>query len=169
MMTLIVIILALCAIGLFYTAARSRKKRAAQNIRPIDMKAFRAITSRDDENFLRRRLPRSEFSRLKRKRIRVTTLYVKRMSNNAAIVMRIGEMARTSANPDVVQVAAQISETASQIRLQCIVAFVKLALEFAVPSLQLNPAMLEPSYQALRDNIARLGRLQNAAPLAAAI
>jgi hypothetical protein len=42
-------------------------------------------------------------------------------------------------------------------------------LEFAVPSLQLNPAMLEPSYQALRDNIARLGRLQNTAPLAAAI
>jgi hypothetical protein len=35
--------------------------------------------------------------------------------------------------------------------------------------LQLNPAMLEPSYQALRHNIARLGRLQNAAPLAAAI
>jgi LPS O-antigen subunit length determinant protein (WzzB/FepE family) len=169
MMTLIIILLALCAIGLFYTAARSRKKRATQHIRPIDMKAFRAITSRDDEIFLRRRLPRSEFSRLKRKRIHVTALYVKRMANNAAIVMRMGEMARTSANPDVAHLAAQISETASQIRIQCIVAFVKLSIEFAVPSLQLNPAMLEPSYQALRENIARLGRLQNAAPLTAAI
>jgi hypothetical protein len=169
MMTLIVILLALCAMGLFYTAARSRKKRATQHIRPIDMKAFHAITSRDDEIFLRRRLPRSEFSLLKRKRIRVTALYVKRMSNNAAIVMRMGEMSRTSANPDVAHLAAQISDTASQIRIQCIVAFVKLSIEFAVPSLQLNPAMLEPSYQALRHNIARLGRLQNAAPLAAAI
>jgi hypothetical protein len=169
MMTLIVIILALCAIGLFYTAASSRKKRARQNIRPIDMKAFRAITNRDDEIFLRRRLLHSEFSRLKRRRIRVTMLYVKRMANNAAVVMRMGEMARTSANPDVAQLAAQISETASQIRLQCIVAFAKLSIEFAVPSLQLNPAMLEPSYQALRDNIARLGQLQNSAPHAAAI
>jgi len=169
MMTLIVIILALCAIGLFYTAARSRNKQARQNIRPIDMKAFRAITDRSDEIFLRRRLPRSEFSRLKRKRIHVTALYVKRMANNAAIVMRMGEMARTSANPDVAQLAAQISETASQIRLQCIIAFAKLSVEFAVPSLQLNPATLEPSYQALRENIATLGRLQNAAPLAAAI
>ena len=169
MMTLIVIILAMCAIGLFYTAASSRKKRARQNIRPIDMKAFRAITDRNDEVFLRRRLPHSEFSRLKRRRIRVTMLYVKRMANNAAVVMRIGEMARTSANPDVARLAAQISETASQIRLQCIVAFAKLSIEFAVPSLQLNPAMLEPSYQALRDNIARLGQLQNAAPLSAAI
>jgi hypothetical protein len=78
-------------------------------------------------------------------------------------------MSRTSANPDVAHLAAQISDTASQIRLQCIVAFVKLSIEFAIPSLQLNPAMLEPSYQALRDNIARLGRLQNTAPLAAAI
>ncbi len=169
MMTLIVIILALCAIGLFFTALRSRKKQARQNLRPIDMKAFRAITSRNDEVFLRRRLPHSEFSRLKRRRIRVTMLYVKRMANNAAVVMRIGEMARTSANPDVARLAAQISETASQIRLQCIVAFAKLSIEFAVPSLQLNPAMLEPSYQALRDNIARLGQLQNAAPLSAAI
>ena len=169
MMTLIVILLALCAIGLFYTAARSRNKQARQNIRPIDMKAFRTLTDRSDEIFLRRRLPHSEFSRLKRRRIRVTALYVKRMANNAAIVMRIGEMARTSANPDVALVAAQISETASQIRLQCIIAFAKLSIEFAVPSLQLNPAALEPSYQALRDNIAMLGRLQNAAPLPAAM
>ena len=34
---------------------------------------------------------------------------------------------------------------------------------------RLNPATLEPSYQALRENIARLGQLQNSAPLAAAI
>jgi len=169
MMTLIVIVLALCAIGLFYTAVRSRKKRATQKIRPFDMQAFRAITSRNDEVFLRARLPHSEFYRLKRRRIRVTHLYVKRMANNAAVVMRMGEMARTSSNPDVVRLAAQVSETASQIRLQCIVAFAKLSLEFAVPSLQLNPATLEPSYQAMRDSIARLGQLQNTAPLQAAI
>jgi hypothetical protein len=84
-------------------------------------------------------------------------------------VMRIGDMARTSANPDVALVAAQMSETASHIRLQCIVAFAKLSIDFAVPSLQLNPATLEPSYQALRDNFARLGQLQNSAPIAAAI
>lgn len=169
MMTLIVIVLALCAIGLFYTAVRSRKKRATQKIRPIDMKAFRAITSRNDEMFLRNRLPHSEFSRLKRRRIGVTFLYVKRMANNAAVVIRIGEMARTSANPDVVRLAAQVSETASQIRLQCILAFAKLSIEFAVPSLQLNPATLEPGYQAMRENIARLGQLQNAGPVAVAI
>ena len=169
MMTLMVIVLALCAIGLFYTAARSRSKQARQNIRPLDMKAFRTLTDRSDELFLRRRLAHSEFSRLKRRRIRVTALYVKRMANNAAIVMRMAEMARTSANPDVARVAAQVSETASQIRLQCILAFAKLSLEFAVPSLQLNPATLEPNYQALRENITRLGQLQNAAPLPAAM
>jgi hypothetical protein len=169
MMTLIVILLALGAIGLFYTAARSRKKRATQKIRPFDMKAFQAITSRNDEIFLRERLPHSEFARLKRRRIHVTNLYVRRMANNAAVVMRMGEMARSSSNPDVVRLAAQVSETASQIRLQCIVAFAKLSLEFAVPSLQLNPATLEPGYQAMRDSIARLGQLQNAAPVAVAI
>jgi hypothetical protein len=47
----------------------------------------------------------------------------------------------------------------------------KLVLEYAMPSLQLTPAMLVPKYQSLRENVRRLGALQtqNPAPLAMAI
>lgn len=171
MITLIVIALALGALALFYVAVRGRKKRSRQTVRPVDLKAFRTLMDREDEVFLKQRLPRSRFARLKRQRVAVTMRYVARIANNASLVMGVGEAARTSPDPEVAQTAAQITELASQLRLQCLLALAKLSLEFAVPALQLTPAVLAPEYQKLRENLAHLSKLQtpNAAPLPVAI
>lgn len=171
MITMIVIALALGALVLFYFAVRNRRKQSIQSIRAVDLKAFRTLMERDDEFFLRERLPLSRFRRLKRQRIRVTMGYVGRIAGNAAVVMRMGEEARLSPDPEVAQSAAQVTELATQIRIQCLVAFAKLSAEFALPSLQLTPAALAPAYQALRENVMRLGSLElrGAAPAALAI
>jgi len=171
MMTVIVIALALCAVVLFYLAVRSRRKQAGLSIRPVDLKAFRTLMDRDDELFLRGKLPRGKFFRIKRQRIRVTLRYVSRIGANASAVMRMSEASRLSPMPEVATAAAQVMELATQIRLQCILAITKLALEYAIPSLQFTPAMLVPKYQTLRDNWSRLGDLQvqNRIPLASAI
>ena len=171
MITVIVVALALCAVVLFYIAVRSRRKQAGLSIRPVDLKAFRTLIDRDDEFFLRSRLPRGKFLRLKRQRIRVMLLYVARIASNASAVLRMTEASRLSPTPEVATAAAQVMELATQIRLQCLVAMSKLCLEYAVPSLQFTPAMLVLKYQSLRDNWSRLGnlQLQNRAPLANAI
>ena len=171
MTTMIVIALALGALALFYGAVRNRRKQSVQPIRPVDLKAFRSLTERDDEVFLRNRLPRSRFCRLKRQRIRVTMGYVGRIAGNASLVMRLGEEARLSPDPEVARAAAQVLELATQIRMQCLVAWAKLSAEFALPSLQLTPAALAPTYQTLRENVMRLGSLEvhSAAPAAVAI
>lgn len=171
MITLIVIALALCAIGLFYMAVRGRTKGARQAVRPVDLKAFRTLMDREDEIFLKERLPRSRFAHLKRQRVSVTMRYVGRIANNASIVMRMGEAARFNPDPEVAKTAAQIIELASQLRLQCLVALGKLSLEFTLPSLQLKPAVLAPEYQKLRENVSRLGALQKqeVAPVPVAI
>lgn len=171
MITFLIIAFALSALLLLYVAVRSRRKTARRRIQPVDLKAFRTLTDRGDELFLRERLPGSRFRRLKRQRIGVTVRYVSRIAGNAAAVMRLGEAARLSPETEVAQAAVQVMEMAAQIRLQCIKAYAKLSLEFAVPSLQLTPAVLAPQYQTLRENVARLGRLQTAGatPLPAAI
>ncbi len=171
MITYIVIALALSAVLLFYVAVRSRRRTAARRVRPVDLKAFRTLTDREDEFFLRDRLPRSRFHKLKRQRIGVALRYVNRIANNASAVMRLGDAARLNPDPEVAQAAAHVMDMAAQIRLQCLLAYAKLSVEFAVPSMQLTPAILAPQYQALRENVARLGRLQmpGAAPLPAAI
>jgi hypothetical protein len=171
MITVIVIALALCAIVLFYMAVRSRRKQAGQSIRPVDLQAFRTLMDRDDEAFLREKLPRGRFFQIKRQRIRVTFRYVARISANASAVLHMGEAARASATPEVADTAARVMELAAQIRLQCLLAMGKLSLEYLMPSLQLTPGMLVPKYQSLRDTVSRLGDLQaqNFVPVANAI
>jgi len=171
MITMIVIALAVGALALFYVAVRNRRKQSRQSIQPVDLQALRTLTERDDEFFLRERLSNSRFRRLKRQRVLVTMSYVGRIAANAAVVMRLGQEARLSPDPEVVRAAAQVLEMATQIRIQCLLAFAKLSAEFALPSLQLTPAVLAPAYQNLRENVIRLGTLAQPemAPAAVAI
>jgi hypothetical protein len=171
MITMIVIALALGALALFYLAVRNRREQSVQPVRPVDLKAFRTLTERDDEFFLRERLPGSRFRRLKRQRIRVTMGYIGRIAGNASVVMRLGEEARLSSVPEVARTAVQVMELATHIRMQCLLALAKLSAEYVLPSLQLTPAMLAPTYQTLRENVMRLGtlELQAVAPAAVAI
>jgi hypothetical protein len=171
MITVIVIVLALCAVVLFYMAARNRRKQAVQSLRPVDLAAFHTLLDRDDEHFIKEKLPRSKFVRLKRHRILVTVRYVARIASNASTVLHESEDARLSPTPEVAATAEQVMELAAQIRIQCLLAMFKLSLEYALPSLQLTPAMLVPTYQTFRENVRRLGDLQtqNAIPLANAI
>src|SRR5262249_52599166 len=126
---------------------------------------------REDEEFLRNKLPRGRFTRLKRRRILVTFRYVGRISANSGVVMRLGESARFHPDPAVAQTAVQISELAAQIRLQCLIAFAKLSAAFAMPSLQLTRARRVPKYQTWRESVIRLGavEMKNVAPPAVAI
>ena len=171
MIIAIIITVALCAVVVFYMAVRSRMSQSENGFRNVDLNAFRVLMDRDDERFMKKNLPRSRFSHLKRQRIRVMMRYVARIASNASAVVHIGEAARTNAAPEVAQAAAQVMELATQIRLQCLVALAKLSVEYAVPVLQLTPAVLAPKYQSLRDNLRILGDLQtqNAGPLPAAI
>lgn len=169
--TVLVIALALCAVVLLYTAVRSRRKQAGQHVRAVDLNAFRTLMDRDDELFMKEKLPRSKFRQLKRQRIRVIVRYVGRIAGNASAVLHMGEAARVSPTPEVAQTAAQVTELAGQIRVQCLVAMMKLSLEYVMPSLQLTPAMLVPKYLILRENVKRLSSLQpqTPVPLATAI
>ena len=170
MITVIVIALALCAVMLFYMAVRSRRTQT-EAFRTVDLNALRTLMDRDDELFLRQSLSRRKFAQLKRQRIRVIMRYVGRIASNASAVMHVGEAARSNSVPEVAQAAAQVTELATQIRLQCLLALTKLSVEYAMPSLQLTPAMLVPKYQSLRENLRVLGDLQtqNMVPLATAI
>lgn len=169
---ILTIVLALLALTFFYLGVRSRRKQAATRpVRQLDLSAFHTLMDRDDEAFLRERLSRREFFQLKRLRIRVTWKYVRRISDNSAVVLRLAGMTRQDPDPKVVEAAVQVADLAAHIRLQCLVAFVKLAMEFAFPSAQLTQAVLAPKYESLRQNLSRLGSLhpQDVAPLASAI
>src|SRR5262249_56351802 len=123
MITMIVIALALGALALLYSTARSLHKASSKRIRPVDVTALRTLMDREDEEFLRNKLPRGRFTRLKRRRILVTFRYVGRISANTAAVMRLGDSARFHPDPAVAQTPVPISDLAPRIRLPSLSAF----------------------------------------------
>jgi hypothetical protein len=160
MTAIFVVALALLTFTLFFLALRSRRKHAAlRGIQPLDLSAFHTLMDREDERFLRRRLSRSQFSHLKRARIGVTWSYLSRISDNSAAVLRMAGMARQDADPGVAEAASQVADLATQIRMQCMLAFTKLAAEYMFPSLQLTPAMVAATYESLQQNLSRLNAL----------
>lgn len=162
MITFVVFAIALTAAMLFYAAVQTRRRASARGVVPVDLQAFAVLNDRADELFLREKLPPARFRQIKRQRIKVTLAYVRRISGNAAAVLQLSEAARHSDDPKVVEAAIHIVEMAGQMRMLCMQAWLKLAVEFAVPSLQLTPAVLETQYQTLRENVAKLGNLQSA-------
>jgi hypothetical protein len=153
-----VVALVVCAVVVLFVAVRSRSNHAT--IQPLDVAALRTLTDRDDELFLRETLASKKFVRLKRQRICLTMKYVDVVAGNSAAVLRLGEAGRMSEDPEVAQASARVADLATQIRVQCWIAYAKLSMEFAFPSFQLTPAMLVPKYQSLRENVLRLSTLQ---------
>jgi chromosome condensin MukBEF complex kleisin-like MukF subunit len=169
MTTFLVIALACLAVTLFYVAVRSRSRQS--KVHHLDLLAFHNLNDRQDELFLRDRVSRKEFYRLKRIRIGVTWKYVRRIADNSAAVLRMAGSTRQDPDPQVIEAVAQITELATHIRVQCLIAFAKLTVEYIFPSVQLTPATLATQYESLRENVVRLGSLhpQEVASVAAAI
>ena len=93
--------------------ANLRRRVANRSVRPFDLSAFHALMERDDETFLREKLSRAEFFRLKRLRIRVMWKYVRCIANNAVTVKRAAASARYHPDVNILQ-AAKRAQIASQ-------------------------------------------------------
>lgn len=170
MTAIFVVVLALLTFTLFFIALRARRKHVAERgMQPLDLSAFSTLIDRQDEDFLRERMPRGQFFHLKRLRISVTWKYVNRISDNSAAVLRMVSITSQDADSSVAEAAAQVANLATQIRAQCLLAFAKLAVEFVFPSVQLSPAVLAPKYESLQQNLSRFKALNmGATPLVSA-
>jgi len=166
MTAIFVISLALLTFTLFFLTFRNRRRHAAERgLLPLDLGAFHTLMDREDERFLRLNLSHSQFTHMKRRRIGVTWKYVNRISDNSAAVLRMAGAERQNADPNVAEAAAHVADLATRIRMQCLLAFVKLAVEYAVPAAQLSPAKLAPTYESLQQNLSILRSLSPNTPL----
>ena len=119
---------------------RRRLRRRAENlsVRPLDLDAFQAVMEREDETFLREKLSGAELFRLKRRRIRVTWKYLRRIAHNAVTVRRFLASSRYDSNVNVAQTAKKAAGLAWRVHAKCLLAFAKLSLEYMFPAIRLR-------------------------------
>jgi hypothetical protein len=168
--TLIVVTFAVLALVsiLAYAFRGMWSRKTGSAVRPVDLRVIRVLTDREDETFLREKVSATKFKALKRQRVAVTMKYVDNIALHVTEIQVTQQRACDSKDHAEAHEAMQIMDLAAETHKQCMVAKLKLTLEYIFPSLQLAPVQLVPRYQAFRESVNRLNAIQAQRPMLAA-
>ena len=128
--------------------------------RPVDIDAFRNLIDPAEEDFLRENLPASEFRAIQRERLRAAVDYVNCAAHNAAILVGLGEAARHSSDPRIVEAGQQLLDSALRLRLYSLLSIIGLYLGIVLPGAHLSAGRLVDNYQHLSSLAGQLAFLQ---------
>ena len=163
---LVVTVLALCAVLFLYFLARGEaaKVNVLEDLggrsEPVDIEAFRNLIDSEQDAYLRSQLAPGDFRRIQRLRAWAAIEYVERIARNAAVLLRLGEAARKSANPEVALAAQDIVNSALRVRIFALLALAKLYAQLALPGMGSSAADIFQRYEQLTYAASSLARLQ---------
>jgi hypothetical protein len=130
-------------------------------IRPVDVEAFRNLIDPGEEAFLRENLSAAEFRAIQRERLRAAVEYIACAAHNAAILVRVGELARRSPNPSIAEAGEKLLDSAIRLRLYAVQATAKLYLGIVFPAVRISAVGLPENYERMTRQVFLLGRLQS--------
>jgi hypothetical protein len=168
-LAIILVVAAAVALGIILRLAVTGSLQARGNsglvatVRPIDVEAFRNLINPAEDDYLRRRLPPTQFRLVRRERLRAMAAYVQVAANNAAVLVRIGQAALASADPRVLGAAQQVVNDALLLRRNTTVALARIYLALAWPNSGFAAVRVVDRYEQLSGAAMLLGRLQNPA------
>jgi len=161
----ILIFAALLSLAVLFRAARGRSLPLSpstdirEQIRSVDLEAFRNLMSPDDDEFLRTNLSRRQFRSVQRARFLAAVQYVNCVAGNAAVLLRLGESARSSSDAAVVAAGQELVDAALRLRLYSLMVVIKLYAGAVMPGVKLSPAAIADRYQHMSGLVGRLSRM----------
>lgn len=168
-MTLLVVLIIFAAtvLGVLFLWMRSRRHAAfdeteiGARINAFDLEAFRNLVDPEEEQYLRENLPAGDFRTLQRERLKAALDYVGALSENGALLLQLGQAAKTSSDPRVAEAGQHIVDNAVRLRLYALRVRTKLYAKIAFPSAKLEPTEVLTQYQEASNWAALLKRLQH--------
>jgi hypothetical protein len=164
-LAILLVVAAVLALIVVLGAAVSRSlqvsRGGAETIRPIDTEAFRNLTNPAEDDYLRRRLPAAQFRVVRRERLRAMAAYVQIAGTNATVLVRMGEAALDSGDPQVSSAALRLVNDALLLRRNTTVAMARIYLALAWPNSGFAAVRVADRYEQLSGAAMLLGRLQN--------
>jgi hypothetical protein len=168
--TFLFVAFALLALFLVFRFAKGRRFSALSvtdhkiQIRTVDVRAFRNLVDPVEEAYLRQNLSRSEFAAIHRERLRAAIIYIASAAHNAAVLMRVGEAARRSPEPRIIEAGEKLVESAIRLRLFAFRATAKLYIGILLPHVPVSAQSLAESYERMTGLGFALNRLQTSNP-----
>jgi hypothetical protein len=143
------------------TRARFGHADLSQQVRAVDLEAFRNLTDPAEERYLREHLPAANFREIQRKRLRAAIEYVVGVYHNAGILLSVGQAARQNPDPLIAEAARNLVDEALRLRLSSVHSIARLWVRFVFPDAVFQPSAIVDRYQRITEGAVRLGRLQN--------
>ena len=168
-LAVILVIVAALALSIILAVAASRGLQIgtdaslAQEIRPVDVEAFRNLVNPADDEFLRRRLAPARFRMVRRARLRAMAAYVAEAHRNADLLVHIGQAALASPDASARDAAQRLVNDALLLRRNAALALIRIYVALAWPNSGLAAARILQGYEQLNGSAMLLGRLQNPA------
>lgn len=168
-LAIVLVAVAVVALGVILRLAVTQSLQTKGNstlaatIRPIDMEAFRNLTNPAEDDYLRLRLPPTEFRHVRRERLRAMAAYIQIAATNATVLVRAGEAALAGGDPRIVEAARQLVADALLLRRNTTVALARIYLALAWPSSEFAAVRVVDRYEQVSGTAMLLGRLQNPA------
>ena len=131
-----------------------------QQVKSVDLEAFRNLTDPAEEQFLRERLEPAEFRAIQRERLRTAIEYVGGVSHNAAVLLSLGQTARQNPDPLISEAGRNLVDEALRLRLYSTLTISKLWMRYLFPGTEFQPSGIVDRYQHVTEGAVRLGRLQ---------
>jgi hypothetical protein len=166
-LAIILVIIAVLSLAIILGTVASRSLQPSHRdgspgqIEPIDVEAFRNLTNPDEDEYLRLRLPASEFRAVRRQRLHAMAAYVSAAGRNAAVLVRIGQNAMLTGDPRAAEAGRQLVDDASLLRKNVAIALFRIWVALAWPYSSFAAAPVLRGYERLSGRAMLLGRLQN--------
>jgi hypothetical protein len=113
----------------------------------IDSAVFRLLLDRSEEHFIRESLSPAHFRRFQRARCGLALRSLKLVGNNAAMLIKLGHLARVGANPALAKEADELVSRALQLRVNLQFVQVCLWVKWLFPGWRLPVPTLEMPYE----------------------
>ena len=165
--SVVLLLVAVAALIWIFVSARGHASTISQiselqgRTQPVDLAAFRNLVDTAETDHLRSRLVASEFRKVQRERLRAAVEYVDCVSDNAAVLLRLGETARMSEDPAVSQAGSELVNTALRVRIYALMARTTFYAGMILPGVGIASGQVTETYESLTLMVGRLGRLQN--------
>lgn len=145
-----------------WSSATANLDDLPDQMRSVDVEAFRNLVDPGEEQYLRANLPGDEFRKIQRQRVLAAIEYVSCAARNGSILMRVGDAARRSPDPAMAEAGEKLVDTAIRLRLYAFQATAVLYLGLILPGVRISPAGIADSYEQMTRLVVLLGCFQHA-------
>jgi hypothetical protein len=123
------------------------------NVHP---EVFRILLDPSEEKYLQRALPPREFRVFQRKRLALALLTLDLVGRNAAMLMKLGQLAKMEGNPELAREAEELIHGALRLRVNLSLVQPCLWLKWLFPGWSLSLPTVEMPYEELLAYLSRI-------------